>query len=366
MVWTMAAHAQRSPEWILASPSSVSETALSTVVFPHQVLVSKKDPETGFYFREVLDVSAIARESDASIDALAIDPRLAQRSLYVSFDEDFGRKGDIYICTDTTFCISDLTNDELGLPPPSNLDALDVLDGDDGLIYFYVSDGTTSQFRSGEVVLYGAATPDVRYRPTLAGLDQRVHIDSFSVSGAGTNTAPGEEFLISLSGVGAPNANAMRQMRLFNTNPDDPGTFTANVELEFPYDAYDDLDSGFITFAEEEILVSESAGYVNVDIQRVEGAEGTLRYRAETQDGSAVGGMDYGNTSLFGLMLNGEDSGYSMSISISDNTIADGNRDFMVSLEKQDDAFWTIVGPIAQVRVVIVDDEDLLLKDGFE
>ncbi len=111
---------------------------------------------------------------------------------------------------------------------------------------------------------------------------------------------------------------------------------------------------GMIGLATTQVTVNENAGTVSVRLERTAGTEGIAEVFYQTQDASAVGGVDYvGTASGSVLLADGQDSA-TIDIPIIDNGDQDGDKSFQLSLFRVEGAAQ---GEPRTATVTIVDNE---------
>ncbi len=86
-----------------------------------------------------------------------------------------------------------------------------------------------------------------------------------------------------------------------------------------------------VRLTQKEYVVAESAGSVKIGVTRTGGAKGTVSVDYATTDGTAVNGTDYTTTKGTLTLLTNETS-KTFSISVSNNPIAQGNKNFTITL----------------------------------
>jgi hypothetical protein len=134
--------------------------------------------------------------------------------------------------------------------------------------------------------------------------------------------------------------------------------------------AYFSLDSGWLEFRQNTINVSESAGVVTFNVDRIDGSEGKTSVVVRDVDGTAVDGVDYVGLLNQYFLADGNDQTISISLILIDNNFVDGTRTFTVDLiERNSDYSFSLVNPNKNlITINIIDDDagDLIFADDFE
>ena len=120
---------------------------------------------------------------------------------------------------------------------------------------------------------------------------------------------------------------------------------------------------GDFRWSSAQVEVLESAGSVNLDIERLGFAEGPVTVSYATANDSALAGIDFGGSSGGVAFSDGELLDHA-TITLFDNGTIDGDKTFFVDLTAASNGA-NLVSP-TRVRVLIRDDEDFLFADGFE
>ncbi len=111
---------------------------------------------------------------------------------------------------------------------------------------------------------------------------------------------------------------------------------------------------GQIGLSETQVTVNENRGTVSIGLQRTGGTSGAAQVFFQTQDASAVSGVDYvGNASGVVNFADGQQFA-SITISLLDNFDVDGEKNFNVSLFRVDGA---VQGEPRTANITIVDNE---------
>ena len=134
--------------------------------------------------------------------------------------------------------------------------------------------------------------------------------------------------------------------------------------------AYFSVDSGWLEFRQNTINVSENAGFVTFNVDRIDGNEGKTSVVVRDVDGTAVDGVDYNGLLNQYFFSDGNDQSISISLILLDNNFVDGTRTFTVDLlERNSDYSFSLVNPNKNlITINIIDDDtgDLIFADDFE
>ena len=132
-----------------------------------------------------------------------------------------------------------------------------------------------------------------------------------------------------------------------------PGTFT-NATITI---LANDVDvPGVLSFTTSVFEVNETTSTLNATVRRTGGTLGTVTVLCSTSDDSATAGQDYTETSTTLTWDGGDSTNQSCSIDIENDTIVEGDEQFMLSLSNATGGA-NIVSPNFAL-VVIEDDED--------
>jgi glucose/arabinose dehydrogenase len=111
---------------------------------------------------------------------------------------------------------------------------------------------------------------------------------------------------------------------------------------------------GEIGLAVTQVTVNEDSGTASIGLRRTGGTRGVARVFYQTQDATAISGTDYvGTASGTVLFADGQDFG-TITVSLIDDALADGEKNFKVSLFRVEGAMQ---GEPRTATVTIVDDE---------
>ncbi|WP_197454166.1 DUF4347 domain-containing protein [Stieleria varia] len=117
--------------------------------------------------------------------------------------------------------------------------------------------------------------------------------------------------------------------------------------------------SGLISLAETQVTVNENTGVASIRLRRTDGASGAAAVYFQTQDGSAVNGVDYFGTDSGVVYFADGQTAATIDITLIDNANADGEKTFGVSLFHVDGA---VQGEPRTAGITIVDNES---NDGL-
>ncbi len=111
---------------------------------------------------------------------------------------------------------------------------------------------------------------------------------------------------------------------------------------------------GQIGLAETQVTVNENAGTVSIGLRRTGGTSGSAQVFYQTQDASAISGVDYvGTASGVVNFADGQQFG-SITLNLLDNAFVDGEKNFNLSLFRVDGA---VQGEPRTANITIVDNE---------
>ncbi len=119
----------------------------------------------------------------------------------------------------------------------------------------------------------------------------------------------------------------------------------------------DDIDEGddpYVRFVHSSYVVNESAGTVVIQVERTGPTDDLITVEVHTANGSAKSGNDYATHSQIVTFYPGETL-YSITINIIDDTLVEGNEDFVAELSDPDGA--ELANP-SVATITIVDNEN--------
>lgn len=379
------------PTWVLAAPAAPARVP-GGMVQPHEIYVACPEPDI------LLPFSAAAA-AGAGIDALAPDRTDPNGdSVLVSFDRQIGeyRPADVLRCrvgTGSTGndCTRVFDSAARGVPAHVNVIGLDQ--------YFLanpLAGGTPNlalafdqSFRIGQQVLRpqrlyrfaqnSSTAPSEVQADSDFGLDRATGFVDHSVqwgngmvravaptrwsrsSGGGLVVGPGQ--------VALQNAFFHRVDRVFDFASIDPSWRAVGLA------ALGSQNGGRASFNVDTLTVAENAGSVSLPVRRLfatgqahQNAQGFIRYSVVLVDGSARAGVDFAFAPPQLVQFDHAGlSDSSVSFSLINNALADGNRQFRLRMTPL--SAFAAAGPFMEVQVTIVDDEgggDAIFANGFE
>lgn len=121
--------------------------------------------------------------------------------------------------------------------------------------------------------------------------------------------------------------------------------------------------SGVFQWEAANIEVLENAGSVDVMIERTNGSQGSIDVQWSTVADSAMDGSDFTGSSDTLTLPDGVTSAM-VTVALLDDIDVEGTERFMIRIDSVSDN--ATIGEIAEVNVIIRDDEDFIFADGFE
>jgi len=143
---------------------------------------------------------------------------------------------------------------------------------------------------------------------------------------SGLNVTSGDSPVISVSPEGEVLAQALGEAEIVATN-----NGVSNVRRILVVPVSKD-DAGSPQFSSPSIAVAENAGTLTLTVRRVGGSQGELTVNYATTDGTAKDGSDYVGTTGSLTWADGDSSDKTLTVTITDDSLSEGNETFTVSL----------------------------------
>lgn len=372
LILTSVAHAQfDQPEWQIIVPES--QTLISGVhAGPiNPVIINDLGEVSEFDLQEFLSFVPSGQTSINAIDLNESD--FTDPVLLIAFSTavDSFSMGDVLRCQNQTCNVVFNPYIDLGISEVVQLDALSSKDSLELHVSFNIGfeymDEHIDPANIYNIVNNGNdVTMNLQTNGSGLGFAETTNLTAFDINRDDEGTS---RFF------GGSSAFSYNNNEYINTNQllafiNGPAIFT--MPYDFPdsfqqINAFSALNSGHSGFSTINVQVSESAGMVDIGIERLAGAENYMQVVVESADLTAQNGNDYIFSPEVTSWLDADNEINLVSVPIIDNNIIDGNRTFSLHLFPAS-YFSTVSTTQNVITVTIIDDEtgDLIFKDGFE
>ncbi len=368
------------PTFVLASPTTAARVPGGQVL-PHEIYVACPEPS-------VLLPFAAAAEAGAGISALAPDHGDGDgERVLVAFDRQIGafRPADVLQCSVATHatgnqCTRVFSASARGIPAGVRITALDALGTQLALSFDREFNLGAQRIRTGGIYVFNRTelNAPLLLNPTNSlGLDAATGIGDYSLlwdnrvglardrwsisTGGGPPIGPGQ--------VGLQIAESTQVTRVFDLANIDPSWRAAGIG------GLGSRNHARASFEVGSISVAENGGVFSLNVRRPTPAgsspgvaQGTIRYSVVLVNGTAVAGTDFAFQPPQLVQFDNADvTPKTVSFSLINNAIADGNRSFTVRMAPI--SAFAAPGQFMEVQVTIVDDEgggDAIFANGFE
>ena len=359
------------PEWQFYVPKEAADISGLYVDHNQALVVKQVAGQVSAETFEFETETPFDIPEQTAVLSLGFSPQLSTTDIVLSFSSpiDTFYTSEIIRCRNLQ-CLSTVNLSDFGAPRNTLIDALEV-SAVDNRTHFSVD-----RFAEVNGVVLDPQNVYVISSNNPFTITESIDGDTVGIDGSSqlvgydsNNNTSG--FYVADTVVNTPNLGIAFPSEAYSGGFLDIGTsFSTELAAEVKgLHAYFSADSGWLEWANTNVMVMENDGQINVTVQRTDGNEYAVSVITDPIDGTAVGGDDY---LYLGEMLdwdNLNDDDRSISIDVLDNNDIDGNRSFTITLvDSSADRFSLINPQMRTVTITIMDDEasDLIFKNGFE